>query len=125
MKFRTFMALYALVSVVFGIGFTLAPAQLLSIYGIPADVSLSYVGRLFGAALISLAVLAWSIKAADASDVRDVVLLALFVGESIGFVVAVIGQLNGVLNVLGWSVVIVYSLLSTGLAYFRLAHPAT
>ena len=123
MKFNTFMIIYAIVSLLFGIGFVLAPGLVLSVYGADADLSFRYIGQLFGAALISLGVLSWSVRSAGDSDVRKAVLSSLLVGEVIGFVLAVIGQITGALNVLGWSVVFVYLLLSAGLAYFRFASP--
>jgi hypothetical protein len=123
MKFNTFMLIYAVVSLIFGLGFVLTPGLVLSIYGVEADLSFRYIGQLFGAALISLGVLAWSFRNAGDSESRKAVLASLLVGEVIGFVLAVIGQLNGALNVLGWSVVAVYLLLSVGLAYFRFASP--
>ena len=123
MKFNTFMLIYAVVSLLFGIGFVLAPGLVLSVYGVEADLSFRYIAQLFGAALISLGVLSWSVRSAGDSDVRKAVLSSLLVGEVIGFVLAVIGQITGALNVLGWSVVFVYLLLSAGLAYFRFASP--
>ena len=121
MKFNTFMLIYAVVSLLFGIGFVLAPGLVLSAYGAEADLSFRYIGQLFGAALISLGMLSWFFRNAGDSDSRKAVLSSLLAGEVIGFVLAVIGQLNGALNVLGWSVVAVYLLLSVGLAYFRFA----
>jgi hypothetical protein len=124
MKFNTFMLIYAVVSLIFGLGFVLTPGLVLSVYGVEADLSFRYIGQLFGAALISLGVLSWSVRSAGDSDVRKAVLSSLLVGEVLGFVLAVIGQITGALNVLGWSVVFVYLLLSAGLAYFRFASPS-
>ncbi len=117
------MLIYAVVSMLFGIGFVLMPGLVLSVYGADADLSFRYIGQLFGAALISLGVLSWSIRNAADSEVRKAAVSSLLVGEVIGFVLALIGQLNGALNVLGWSVVFVYLLLSAGLAYFHFASP--
>jgi hypothetical protein len=125
MKFKTFMGIYALVSALFGIGFVLAPGLVLSIYGVDPDLSFRYIGQLFGAALISLAVLAWLIRNTVQPEVRKASVTALLVGEGIGFIASIIGQLNGALNVLGWSVVAVYLLLSAGLAYFYFTEKAS
>ena len=103
MKFNTFMLIYAVVSLLFGIGFVLAPALVLSVYGVDADLSFRYIGQLLGAALISLGVLSWSVRSAGDSDVRKAVLSSLLIGEVIGFVLAVIGQITGALNVLTFS----------------------
>jgi len=123
MKFRTFMTLYALVSILFGLGFVFVPGLVLSIYGVETDLAFRYIGQLFGAALISLAVLAWLFRNASASEARKTGVPALLVGEAIGFVVALIGQLSGALNAFGWSVVVVYLFLGIGLAYYYFARP--
>jgi hypothetical protein len=101
----------------FGLGFVLAPGLVLSIYGVETDLSFRYIGQLFGAALVSLAVLAWLLKEAS-PKARQGGVLALLVGEVLGLILSVIGQLSGALNVLGWSVVVVYLFLSAGLAFF-------
>ena len=125
MKFSTFMVIYALVSAVFGLGFVLMPGQLLPIYGVEPDAALRLIGQFFGAALLSLAILAWLVKNLSDSEARRAIILALFVGEAIGFIFALIGQFNGILNVLGWSVVVVYLVFALGLAYFQFSKPAS
>jgi hypothetical protein len=125
MKFSTFMVIYALVSAVFGLGFVLMPGQLLPIYGVEPDAALRLIGQFFGAAILSLAILAWLVKNLSDSEARRAIILALFVGEAIGFIFALIGQFNGILNVLGWSVVVVYLIFTLGLAYFQFSKPAS
>ena len=69
--------------------------------------------------LLSFAVLTWVARNAPDSETRRAILLALFVGDSVGFVIALIGQLGGEVNVLGWSTVAIYLLLAVGFGYFR------
>ena len=125
MKFSTFMVIYALVSAVFGLGFVLMPGQILLIYGVEPDAALRLIGQFFGAALLSLALLSWLARNLSDSESRRAIVLALLVGEAIGFIFALIGQFNGILNVLGWSVVIVYLIFTLGLAYFQFSKPAS
>lgn len=125
MKFSTFMVIYAILSAVFGLGFVLVPGQLLPIYGVEPDAPLRLIGQLFGAVLVSLALLAWSVRNFSDSEARRAIVLALLVGETLGFILALIGQLNGVLNVLGWLVVVIYLFLALGLAYFQFSKPAS
>ena len=125
MKFSTFMIMYAVVSAVFGLGFVLMPGQLLPIYGVEPDAALSLIGQFFGAAIISLAILAWLVRNLSDSEARRAIVLALLVGETLGFIMALIGQLNGILNALGWSVVVVYLFFTLGLAYFQFSKPAS
>jgi len=125
MKFSTFMIMYAVVSAVFGLGFVLMPGQLLPIYGVEPDAALRLIGQFFGAAIISLAILAWLARNLNDSEARRAIVLALLVGETLGLIMALIGQLNGILNALGWSVVVVYLVFALGLAYFQFSKSAS
>lgn len=119
------MIVYAVVSAAFGLGFVIAPEQLFPIYGVTPDAALKLIGQLFGAVLISLSLLTWFARNFSDSDARRVIVLALLVGETIGFILALIGQLNGVLNALGWFVVVTYLCLALGLAYLQFLKPGT
>ena len=125
MKFSTFMVIYAVVSTVFGLAFVFTPGLILPIYGVEPDAALRLIGQLFGAVLISLALLAWLVRNLRDSETQHAVILALLVGEALGFILALIGQLNGVLNVLGWSVVVVYLCFSLGLVYLQFSKSAS
>ncbi len=125
MKFSTFMVIYAVVSAAFGLGFVLMPGQLLPIYGVEPDAALKLIGQFFGAALVSLALVTWLVRNLSDSEARRAIVLALLVGETLGFIFALIGQLNGIFNVMGWSVVAVYLLFTLGLAYFQFSKPAS
>jgi hypothetical protein len=41
------------------------------------------------------------------------------ISQAVGFVVALLGTLSGVMNVAGWSAVAIYLLLGLGYAYFQ------
>jgi uncharacterized membrane protein len=125
MKFNTFMLVYAVISAVFGLGFVFIPGLLLPIYGVEPDAALKLIGQLFGAVLISLALLAWLVRNLRDSETQRAVTLALLVGEALGFIVALIGQLNGVFNALGWSVIVVYLFFTLGLAYLLFSKSAS
>jgi hypothetical protein len=113
------MIINTIVAVVFGLGFLIVPGWLMAHYGIMADAPLEYVGQLFGAALLAFAVLTWSASDVAHSEARQAILLALFVGDGIGFIVALIGQLGGVVNAVGWSTEVIYLLLALAFGYFR------
>ena len=119
------MVIYAVLSVAFGLGFVLAPGQILPLYGVAPDAALRLIGQLFGAVLISLALLTWLARNISDTEARRAIVFALLVGEALGFILALIGQLNGVLNALGWLVVAVYLFLALGLAYFQFSRSAS
>jgi uncharacterized membrane protein YfcA len=122
MKLNTLMVVNALVAGVFGVGFIVVPGQVTSAYGPEITPQLEYVTRLFGAALLAFAVLTWTARNATDSDTRRAILLALFVGDGVGFIVSLMSQLSGVMNALGWTTVLIYLLLALGFGYF-LAQP--
>jgi len=118
MKLSTLMAINTVIATIFGIAFVLIPWQVLSLYGIQPEPAINFVGQLFGAALITFAVLTWSARNAGESEARKAIVIAMFIGDTIGFIVALIAQVNNVVNELGWSTVVIYLLLGLGFAYF-------
>ncbi len=119
MKLSKLLLVNSIVSGVFGIAFVLIPWQVLKFYGVQADPALNYMGQLFGAAIFGFAVLSWSARNAGPSEARKAIVLALFIGNCLGFVVALIAQLGNVVNALGWSTVAIYLLLALGFGYFQ------
>jgi hypothetical protein len=69
-------------------------------------------------------VLTWAARNATDSDAGRAILLALCVADAIGFAVALVGQLGGVVNTLGWSTVAIYLVLALGFGYFRFGKQA-
>jgi hypothetical protein len=122
MKLTTLMVVNTLVAAAFGVGFIVVPFQVTSAYGLESTPQLEYVTRLFGAALLAFAVLTWTARNATDSDTRRAILLALFVGDGVAFIVSLMGQLGGVVNALGWTTVVLYLVLALGFGYF-LAQP--
>ena len=122
MKIKTLMIITSIISIVFGVLFVIIPSQVHSLYGHGAgDVmdNLNYMGQLFGTALIGIGLLTWTARNSADSEARQAIVFALFVSNGIGFVVTMIGQINNVVNVLGWSTVAIYFLLALGFGYFQ------
>jgi hypothetical protein len=125
MKLSTFLSIVGVVAILFGISFVAAPAEVLAQYGITADRSVAIMSRFFGGALINIGLIAWFARfIVDAVGRRSIVLAGL-IGDVIGFFVALQGQLNGDVNALGWSTVIIYGLFAVGFAYFQFAPKST
>lgn len=123
MKLNVLFIITAIITLVFGILFVFLPSWIYSQYGIDSTVILNYMGQLFGAALIAIGLISWLSRNAADSDARKAVIFSFFIADGIGFIVALIGQLNNVVNDLGWSTVIIYFLLSLGFAYFQFSKP--
>jgi len=123
MKLKVLFIITAIIAIVFGIAFAIIPAQVYSLYGIESNAGLNYMGQLFGSALIGFGLIAWLARNAGDSDSRRAIIIAFFIADGIGFVIALIGQLNEILDSLGWLTVAIYFLLSLGFGYFQFSKP--
>ena len=119
MNLSMLMIINAIVAAVFGVAFLLIPDQMGSLYDVEVNETLTYVVRLLGAAFVEIAVLTWFARNADDSAARRAIVIALLIGNAIGFVVALIGQINNVVGVMGWGSVAIYLLLALGYGYFQ------
>jgi hypothetical protein len=118
MTLKTFFAIFALLSVLFGIGFVLAPGQVLANYGVENSPAIAVMSRLFGGTLLAMAVILWL-----ARDFRDetavrAVLIALGSSSVVNFVVSIIATMSGTINALGWTTVLIYLCGAAGSGYF-------
>lgn len=126
MTLRNFLTAASIIAFVFGLGFVLIPVQLVSVYNVKLDASGVFVGQLYGAALIGFGVLNWFARNVTDARALQAVVLANLVGDGIGFVIALMGQLANVggISQFGWSTVILYLLLAIGAAYFQFVRRA-
>jgi len=124
MKLSTLFTANAIVSAIFGLTFVSVPGTAMSFYGITLSPGGILIARLFGAVLLGVAVLTWSARNAGESEARKAIILSRFVCETLGFIVALLGQLAGVVNALGWSTVAIYLLFALGFGYFQFIKPS-
>ena len=125
MKLSTLFTINAIVAFLFGLTFVLVPGTAMSFYGITLSLGGIIVAQLFGASLLGYAVLTWSARNAGESEARNAIVLAMVLSETIGFIVALLGQLSGAVNGLGWSTVLIYLVLALGFGYFQFMKPST
>lgn len=125
MKLSVLMVIKAIVVFVYGIAFVLVPAKTMSVYGMTLQQDGALMTQFFGASFILLGIILWTGRKAARTDVAlKGIILAVVVGDIIGFVVALMAQLNGVMNVFGWGNVAIYLILALAFAYFLVAKPA-
>lgn len=124
MNFRNLMIVSAALALGFGVGFALIPEPLASLYGLALTPVGTFIARLLGVEFMGYGLLAWFVRNAVDSEIRRAILLAFFITDATGFLVALLGQLSSMMNVLGWSIVGIYLLLATGFGYFRFVKPS-
>lgn len=117
MTIKTFFSIIAVLALVHGVGFVLAPEQVAARYGMATSVSTILMARLFGAALIGLGLIFWLARGGTSETARGV-LIATVVGNTIGLVVVVMGTIAGTLNPMGWVAALIYLFGAAGSGYF-------
>ena len=117
MTFRTLLVIKAVVCLVFGLFLLLAPGALLNLLGATLNDGGTFTAREYGAALIGTLLLTWFAKNVKAPDARAAILLDLLVYDLIGVIITSSVVIPGVLNALGWSIVVVYLFFTMGSGY--------
>lgn len=125
MRHKTLFIANAVVSLPFGIGSVLAPHLFLSLFGATLGPAGAYMMQFAGAWLIGIGLLTWFTRAAADSEAGRGIALALLVAYLVALVVSVLGQLAGVLNLLGWMPVAIQVFFVVGLGYSLLAGRGT
>jgi hypothetical protein len=101
-----------IVVTLFGIGFLIIPATLMSPFGISLDTIATIFARLFGSALLGYAFLLWFARNIKQAGFRKVVAYSLFTYYLVSLALIVIAQVNGLLNFWGWSLVLLHAILA-------------
>ena len=110
-----------IVELIFALGFMAAPGFLMGTFGVslpPAGVAL---GRMFGAALLAFVTLAYYGRSTESAELQKAAVRSLFVYWLLSTVFALMAQLAGVFNVMGWSTILLHVgfLIWTGIYAFR------
>ncbi len=124
MKLSYLLIFNAIVALVYGIGFVLMPATMAGLHGVTPSPGTNLTGQFFGVTLIGIGLLVWFARNVTDPAARQAIVLAQLVATVIGVIVALMGTLSGVMNVVGWSAVGIYLLLALGYAYFQFMKPS-
>lgn len=118
MKLSSFLVVKAVISLAFGIAFVLVPAAVMSLCGVTLNPDGILMARVVGACLIGIGLVCWFDRSADRNALQGIT-LAFFVGDTVAFIVTLLGKLSGLMNPLGWAIVAIWMFLALGLGYFR------
>jgi hypothetical protein len=125
MKLNNLMAIKAVIFVVIGILCVLMPTTFMSLSGMTLNQAGAFTTQLLGAMLILISILLWSARNAPRSDVAlRAIVLAVTIGDLIGFIISLLAQLKGAANPLSWIFVALWLLLACGFGYFQFVKPA-
>ncbi|MCI4677470.1 hypothetical protein K9U39_18395 [Rhodoblastus acidophilus] len=117
MSVKTFLAVISILAVAYGVAFILAPGTLGAIYGTANSPASEMMSRFFGVALLPLGLILWFARDFDGPALRNV-LVAIAIGDTAGIGVSALGTLAGVMNVMGWTAVLIYVFGAVGAFWF-------
>jgi hypothetical protein len=121
MKLNQFLMVTAAITVLFGIGLLLVPAQMASIYITSFNAGGTTVARIAGSTLVAFAIVLWCARDMDAAEMRRGVLLGGVIANALNLVIAGQAAMAGVIGYsVGWATVVLHLLLGAGFAYFLL-----
>lgn len=123
MTLRNLFIVNAVIALGFGASFVLAPALTLSLYGVTVSAAGIVLARLLGAMLLGIGLFTWFARDPEDSGARRGIVLGQFLHTAIGFIVLLLAQLSGLMNLFGWSIVVIYLLLALGYGYFQFVKP--
>jgi hypothetical protein len=107
-----------IIEAIFGIGFIFVPALLLGPMGVTLDETSTIFARLFGSAIISIPVLLFFARKSDKAEFKKGVLYCIFVYLLASTIILLITQLNGLMNTMGWSIVLLHLAFTIWVGYF-------
>ena len=115
---NTLFLVYLVVEAIFGIGFIFAPALLMGPMGVTLDETSTTFARMLGSALISFPVLLFFARKSDKSEFKKGVVYSMLIYLLISTIILLITQLNGLMNAMGWSIVILHLVFTLWFGYF-------
>ena len=123
MKLGWLLSLNALVALVYAVPAILVPGALYSFYGLTSTAGAQYVMQLYGSGLLMEAILVWLLRDVAPGTVRQALTLALFAQAIVAFAATLMAQVGGVMNTLGWGIVVLLAIFVVGYGYFRFVRP--
>lgn len=107
-----------IVEAIFAVGFIFIPGEMLSPYGVMVDETSAVLARLFGSALISFPVLLWFARESDSMAFKKGVIYSMFAYYLVSTVHLILTQIAGLMNVMGYAVIILHLLFLIWYAYY-------
>jgi hypothetical protein len=124
MNVKGFFIFVAVLAVAYAIGFLLIPTTLTKFYGDAGGPPVNLAYRFFGVALLGVGLIFWFAKDCEDPTAIHALLMGGAISDVAGVAVSIWGSARGIMNTLGWTVVLIYVVLLTGSIYFLRQRPA-
>jgi len=115
---NTLFLVYLIVEAIFGIGFLFVPGLMMDPMGVTLDETSTTFTRLFGSLIISIPVLLFFARKSASSEFKRGVVYCIFIYLLASTIILLITQLNGLMNTMGWSIVILHLVFMLWFGYY-------
>jgi hypothetical protein len=115
---NTLFLVYLIVEAIFGIGFLFVPGLMMDPMGVTLDETSTTFVRLFGSLIISIPVLLFFARKSASSEFKRGVVYSVFIYLLASTIILLITQLNGLMNAMGWSIVILHFVFMLWFGYY-------
>jgi len=115
---KTLFLVYLIVEAIFGIGFLFAPDLLLGPMGVTLDETSTTFARLLGTLILSIPVLLFFARKSSGTEFKRGVIYSIFVYLLLSTILLLITQLKGLMNNMGWGIVILHLVFMIWFGYY-------
>lgn len=115
---KTLFLVYMIVEAIFGIGFLCAPGLLMSPMGVTLDETSTTFARLLGTLILSIPVLLFFARKSSGTEFKKGVVYSVFIYLLLSTILLLISQLNGLMNSMGWGIVILHLAFMIWFGYY-------
>lgn len=124
MSRSAFLAIAAVIGIVFGIGMLIVPEQVFQMYTIPSNEGSKSIARSFGALIFSVGMINWIARRVEDSTALRAILYGNLAIHLLTLVTDLLAITSGAMGAVGWSLVVLHAILGGGFAYFAFARPS-
>jgi len=117
---NTLFLVYLIVEAIFGIGFLFVPDLVMAPMGVTLDDTSTTMARMFGSLLISIPVLVFLARKSSSTEFKRGVMYCAFIYLLASTIILLITQINGLMNSMGWSIVILHLVFMLLFGYYLL-----
>jgi hypothetical protein len=115
---KTLFLAYMIVEAIFGIGFLFAPTLLMGPMGVTLDETSITFARLLGTLILSIPVLLFFARKSSSTEFKTGVVYSVFIYLLLSTGLLLITQINGLMNVMGWGIVILHMAFMIWFGYY-------
>jgi len=115
---KTLFLAFLIVESIFGIGFLFAPDLLMGPMGVTLDETSTTFARLLGTLILSFPVLLFFARKSSGFEFKRGVIYSIFTYLLLSTILLLITQLNGLMNNMGWGIVILHLVFMIWFGYY-------